>query len=200
MLWIKNHRPLSLLLFSAVAFFLFFLLGPSLSCSAASYTYTPVVNSVEAFDFTNVPFTPHFVRFDIQQVSGATFQQCNANIGVSNNAYPSSPFNLNFTNYICISNIRDNFNGSFVCPVDSGWVYKIEPIFPANFNSIVTMTLLDSLEPEQEPCPDCPEVPETPYGDKLDKIYNAIMIGSATLLVIYFFFAIYSMFFGGLKR
>lgn len=200
MLWIRNHQPLSLLLFSSVAFCLFFLLGPSSTCLAASYSYTPVVGSVESFDFTNVPFTPHFVRFDVVEAPNATFQQRNANIGVSNNDYSSNPFSNNFTNNICILNIRNSFNGSFVCPIDSGWVYKIEGVFPANFNSTVTMTLLDSLDPEQEPCPDCPEIPETPYGDKLDKIYNAIMIGSATLLVIYFFFAIYSMFFGGLKK
>lgn len=197
MVWIKSHQVLSYFLFSLVAFCLFFLLGPSSSCSAASYTYTPVVGSVQSFDFTNVPFIPHFVRFDIEQVPNATLQQRNADIGVSNNDYPSSPFSTAFSNVICSMSIRNSFSGSFVCPIESGWVYRINPIFPANFNSTVTMTLLDSLDPEQEPCPDCPEIPETQYGEILDKIYHAILIASATMLVIYFFFIMFKWYLGG---
>lgn len=63
----------------------------------------------------------------------------------------------------------------------------------------VDITFYDSDPFASEPCPECPPVPDLPYGEKLDKLTNAVIIVAATMLVLYFFFAIYNMFFKGLK-
>lgn len=65
--------------------------------------------------------------------------------------------------------------------------------------SSITFTFYDYNPASSEPCPDCPEIPELPYGEKLDHLTAAIIFVPATMLVIYFMFAIYSMFFRGLK-
>lgn len=61
----------------------------------------------------------------------------------------------------------------------------------------LTLTFYDSFPLVPCTCPTCPDIPENPYDDKLDKIYNAIIIGSATMLVIYFFYVMYSWYMGG---
>lgn len=65
--------------------------------------------------------------------------------------------------------------------------------------SSITYTFYDYNPASNEPCPDCPEIPVLPYGEKFDRLTAAIIFVPATLLVIYFMFAIYSMFFRGLK-
>lgn len=62
-----------------------------------------------------------------------------------------------------------------------------------------SITFYDYNPASFEPCPECPEQPDLPYGEKLDRLYYAVIIVSATMLVLYFMFAIYSMFFKGLK-
>lgn len=195
MLWIKNHQPLSLLLFSVVAFFLFFLLGPSLSCSAASQSYEFTTNPGRNYvywDFSNntLGFIPTYYK-----VENLTTGTCSNTTyyGVVSVVYNNGNFSDSASFWI---NPDCSFLGIGSIMSNASQLMFMSYSFPTGFR----LTLYDYDPSLGEPCPDCPEVPDTPYGDKLDKIYNAIMIGSATLLVIYFFFAIYSMFFGGLKR
>ena len=189
MLWIKNHQLLSLLLFSSVVFCLFFLLVPSSSCSAASQSFTydsSTYPGYSLFSSTEVGFTPSYVTIEVVGSSKSNTYVTVLNVPNGNN---------NTSNTVAVGSDGYIFSSVYL---PEHYVYTYSSSTYGTFTSL-TLTFYDSV-PVPVPCPDCPEIPDTPYGDILDKIYHAILIGSATLLVIYFFFAIYSMFFGGLKK
>lgn len=99
-----------------------------------------------------------------------------------------------FSSYDSIYIVPDSsyhFSVLINCPwgIQGSWSYL----------SSYTITFYDFNPASSEPCPECPEQPDLPYGEKLDRLYYAVIIVSATLLVLYFMFAIYSMFFKGLK-
>lgn len=208
MLWIKNHQLLTCSLSLAAVFFLSLLLGPSLSCSAVSQSY--VLDSSSFSSLTYLCFDdqanyPHcsdfnFLVVDFNQVlpdSTPNFQMPYIQFNISGNK--SSYLQYDFmSNYSVFSlDFINNSSNYYAIFINSSSLRNGSNL-PSNWS--LTLTFYDVLPSD---CPEvvpCPEIPDTPYGDKLDKIYNAIMIGSGTMLVIYFFFAIYSMFFGGLKR
>ena len=113
----------------------------------------------------------------------------------------------NFTPVVCFHS-----GLTFSISFDYLWNYSTHNmglmIRPNQFSNLfsqgltsITYTFYDSLpSTDCDPCPDCPPIPETPYGDILNKIYIAILAVSATALCIYFFYAFYNMFFGGIKR
>lgn len=172
------------------------------SVSASSQTINPVVSSTpQTIDFTQFSFTPSYVVFDFDYSSATTFQQINSSVGVSTNISGNS-FNTNYNDTFCQLVLRRNYKpSSLICMVDPTiiTVYRIYPVFSDQFSVGVSMTFYDVLPGVSEPCPECPVVPDNPYDDKLDSINRSILIVSATALVIYFFFAIYSMFFGGIR-
>lgn len=183
-------------LLATLAIPVFFISGNS---SAASQTITPVVSSTpQAIDFTQFSFTPSYVVFDFDYTNASTFQQINSSIGVSTNT-TGSPFNTNFGDTFCQLVLRSTYKpSSLICMVDPSitTVYRIYPTFSDQFRVGVSMTFYDVLPGNCDPCP---EQPDLPYGEKLDRLYYAVIIVSATMLVLYFMFAIYSMFFKGLK-
>lgn len=204
MAWIKSHQVLSYFLFSLVAFFLFFLLGPSSSCSAASFDFTPTPDTIYSITDLGLDFTPHFIKYT---VSSSNFSFYHFYIETSDNQTSNNPFNSNFDNtifshnYSPFGNSATSYSGVITIP----YYPNLTPVFRfrrinSSITYNVTFTFLDTLDcPDCDcpDCPDCPEVPDTPYGDKLDKIYHAILIGSATMLVIYFFFIMFKWYLGG---
>lgn len=193
MLWIKNHRLMTLsllLVFVCSLLSLFGFVSPSFATSQ-SFTYDSVNNPIPSYlNPDTIGFNPHYY-----EISGSTdltgfnlvyYTRC----GYYSGDNPATLItNGSFYEFRSATCYLDNLNFVF---------------FPtsrlSSFTYSITLTFYDDFPDNSEPCPDCPEIPDTPYGDKLDKIYNAIMIAAGTMLVIYFFFAIYSMFFGGLKR
>ena len=185
-------------LIAAFAIPAFFVSGDSL---AASQSITPVIGSVQSIDVSSLSFIPNYVVFDLDYSAANSFQKINAAYQVGSNT-SGNPFNYNFDDSFCSYTIRiTNLLTQLICSFDASKapVYRINPIFPNQFSVGVTMTFFDVLPGESEPCPDCPEIPELPYGEKLDHLTAAIIFVPATMLVLYFMFAIYSMFFRGLK-
>lgn len=181
----------------------FFAVSPFIFSSgavfASSQTINPVVSSTpQSIDFTQFSFSPNYVVFYFDYTNATTFQQINSSIGVSTNVY-DNPFNPSFNETFCQLVLRRTYKpSSLICMVDPSiaTVYRISPVFSDQFSVVVSMTFYDVLPGESV---SCPPIPDNPYDDKLDSINRSILIVSATALVIYFFYAIYSMFFGGIR-
>lgn len=208
MVWIKSHQVLSYFLFSLVAFCLFFLLGPSSSCSAASQSITITYSDINSYNDSFYVWykgdTASESRQSILSFRPVYVEITGVNEGGSAQAlqlgYRSVNSNAVFLAYgghmsvsLDLTSFSTDYAGDYVLGSNrSNLMYYID-----RDGRSLTFTFYDSV-PEGCPEPDpCPEIPETPYGDKLDKIYNAIMIGSATLLVIYFFFIMFKWYLGG---
>lgn len=173
-------------LLATLAIPVFFISGRS-SAASQSFTYDPVNNpiSYHTFDVSEIGFTPSYVSVDI--------------------LFSSSPGSL--INGFTLGTSQGST--SWQLPVSSdNSVYSVLKLYSSltlqnasrfpNYSSLV-ITFYDFNPASSEPCPECPEQPDLPYGEKLDRLYYAVIIVSATMLVLYFMFAIYSMFFKGLK-
>lgn len=220
MLWIKNHQLLTCSLSLVAVFFLSLFLGPSLSCSAVSYTVTYTADyhpdlyvwGQSGTNYTDLgspilSFQPMYVEYTVNSTYTGFYSSPGANGYGILTKFQGTGYNLSPLLMFYFQDTHISMDLSFMwdrSTQDYGLILKPSQrstLFES-YNGVqsITFTFYDTI-PEGCPDPDpCPEIPETPYGDKLDKIYNAIMIGSGTMLVIYFFFAIYSMFFGGLKQ
>lgn len=188
MVWVKSHQVLSYFLFSLVAFCLFFLLGPVSTCSAVSqsidYSSNPGRNTV-VYDSSNntLGFIPTYLRVT-NLVTGSCSSSLWYNVFTLKKGSSTETVPIMFDS-TCVFDVT-----YFVTPELTQVIYSSNSFPPGQLR----FTFYDSNPFESSPCP---EIPETPYGDILDKIYHAILISSATMLVIYFFFIMFKWYLGG---
>lgn len=208
MRWTKSHQVLNYSLFLSVAFFLFLLLGPSSSCSAVSQSYTITYQDIQEYTDSYwvwykgssatesrsaiLDFRPVYVEYTYTSEGGGSTTNVlqigynavnsNTNILAYGGAYN---FNIDF------SHLVDIYGGSFVLDT-----YKNQlRYFVDREGRSVTFTFYDTI-PEGCPDPDpCPEIPDD--SQTLLDIKKAVLYIPATLLVIYFFYVMYSWYIGG---
>lgn len=186
MRWTKSHQVLNYSLFLSVAFFLFLLLGPSSSCLAASQSFT--YNNSNPAPSSNMD----------ESVVGFTYTHVFISLDTSNTDQSIRLANLyglpgtgvqNMVSGIADSSGHLDFAFSVVRPA-----LILQPSYWGTYS--VTITFYDELPiGEPEPCPDCPEVPDD--SQTLLDIKKAVLYIPATLLVIYFFYVMYSWYIGG---
>ena len=196
MKWIKTHKSLTFMVLSFVlslGFSLIFFADSSYAASQSfDFTSNPGRNYV-FWDSSNnsLGFTPTFVK--VENISTGTCSGSQQSFyGIISAFY--------YTNFSDSATAWLNSDCSFVLTMSLMPTLNSLKFMSYSFPVSFRLTLYDSDPTESQPCPSCPEIPETPYGDKLDKIYTAILVGSGTILFIYFMFCMYQMFFGGLKK
>lgn len=161
--------------------------------SSATMSGTPLLN-----------FAPVYVEIEQKTTgfSSSMYRYCGSNgYGILTNGQGSG---FNFTPVDCIHTLTTFSAFNISAWWTSSYHNYILLIRPSQFSSLanypdnyIKYTFYDSL-PDSD-CPECPPIPTNPYDDKLDSINRSILIVSATALVIYFFYSIYGMFFGGVR-
>lgn len=201
MLW-KNHRVLIYSLFSFLAFCLLSLFGLSSSCSAISQSYVLDSSSFSSLtylcfdDQANYPNCSdfNFLVVDFNQVlsdSTPNFQMPYIQFNISGNK--SSYLQYDFmSNYSVFSlDFINNSSNYYAIFINSSSLRNGSNL-PSNWS--LTLTFYDVLPsdcPEVVPCPPIPDDSKT-----LVDIKNAIIYIPAVMLVIYFFFIMFSWYVG----
>ena len=187
MLW-KNRKVNFILAFLLALFFVSVSSSSSTYATSQSFHFEKNVNnfSQQVFDSSTLGFTPVAVYVEFY-TSESISQLPIFNIYTRSNSY-----------------------SGFSCFLDSNGWCKLLLVLPngglKNYSNssfvdyIADYTFYDSVPDFDCDCPTpepCSEVPENPYDDKLDKLTKAIYYVPAVIIVIYFFYVMFSWYNGG---
>lgn len=209
MLWLRSHRVLTYSLFSFLAFCLLSLFGLSSSCSAVSqsfvYDSSNIPNSNQLVwqgssgSLTDTPlidFTPVYVEVFVSDFPYYySYNGSNSYGALSNGQYGGAniklliPFNTGVKYSLDLTSLVSDSTMEV-------WIRfgQFRSNIVNNVGSSITYIFYDSLPegcPEPDPCPDIPDDSQT-----LVDIKNAIIYIPAVMLVIYFFFIMFSWYVG----